>query len=291
MKDNFIFEPIENRETINVNLQELFAYSKLDYTRLYVDADESGSTKYLSRYELTADDYLGFSKNDYYLGEDVRSRINAVTNAKRAIDCQIDNILFSLRYNFKKEPQDIIRKMLNQYCDAESIKALKNTHKLALISALNLSPMVLISETRSLRHSVEHAYSIPKSRDAKKAIEVAELFIGQTNSRRLNAVNFRISDTKIEATNNCGRVCGLNFNNDDDCKMPASLRFVEFSGNNMKEWVYELDHNSIEYWVCLRMAFSKNNESDFLNTFAHLLQIAKKNFPYDRIKIKKNDFY
>jgi len=283
--------PIGKRETINVKLQELFSVDKVDYTRLYIADDPCGCQDYLSRYELCAEDYLKFAKCDFKSGTDDRSRINAVTNAKRAIDChcQIDNILFSLRYNFKKEPLDIIRRMTAMYCDAESKKVLKSAPKLALISAIDLSPMMLISEARKLRHSVEHTYVAPKPKDAKRAIEVAELFIGTTHDRRLDAINFRISDTKIEAANKYHRVLGIEYNNDDDCSDPASLRYTEFSDNDMKEWVCELNPESMEYWLCVRMSFLKKSDGDFLNTFIELLKLAQKDIPYDRIKIREND--
>ncbi|MEA4863298.1 MAG: hypothetical protein AB7F40_08000 [Victivallaceae bacterium] len=281
--------PIEKRETINVELQELFSVAKVDYTRLYIADDLCGCQDYLSRYELRAEDYLQFAKCDFRSGADARARINAVTNAKRAIDCQIDNILFSLRYNFKKEPQKIVERMMAMYCDGESKKTLKSALKLALIASIDLSPMVLISDARKLRHSVEHTYVVPKQRDVETAIEVAELFIGTTHDRRLDAINFRISDTKLEATNKYDRILGIEYNNDDDCSEPASLRYIELSGNDMKEWVCELNPDSMEYWLCVRMSFLKKSDGDFLNTFIELLKLAKKDIPYDRIKIKENN--
>ena len=279
---------IEKRETFEVDLQELFRIAKIDYTRLYLQNDRSGSPDFCSEYDLSAEDYLEFAKADFATSNDIRARINAVTNAKRAIDCQIDSILYTLKYNFKKEPVAIMQKMIKEFCDTESKSALKNNKKLAFISALNLSSMVLISETRALRHSVEHIYSIPKSRETKKAIEVAELFIGQTNNRSLDYLNLGISDTKLEATNKFNRMVGIWFQFEEYSDEETCLCYTEFEGNNLKKYICKLLPEQIEYWLLIRMCFSAKSSFEFIRTFSDLLKIAKKKIPTDKIKIKIN---
>jgi hypothetical protein len=280
------FPKIEKSETFEVNLQELFKVAKIDYTSLYLQNDPWGSLGFCSEYDLSAEDYVEFAKADFAASNDIRARINAVTNAKRAIDCQIDSILYTLKYNFKKEPVAIMQNMIKQFCDIESKLALKNNRKLAFISALNLSSMVLISETRTLRHSVEHIYSIPKSRETKKAIEVAELFIGQTNNRSLTFGNLGISDTKLEAANKLKRTVGIWFKFEN-----SELCYYEFEGNNVKEYICKLLPDQPEYWLVIRMCFSSKSSFEFIRTFSDLLQIAKKKIPKDKIKIKTNDCF
>lgn len=283
--------PIEKRETFEVNLLELFKVAKIDYTRLYLHNDPSGNLSFASKYDLSAEDYLVFAKADFAASNDIRARINAVTNAKRAIDCQIDDILYTMKFDFKKESTAIMQNMIKQFCDTESKKALKSTPKLAFISALNLSSMVLISETRALRNSVEHFYSVPKARDAKKSIEVAELFIGQTNNRYLDFGALGISDTKLEAANKYNRCVGIWFEFEDYEKEESYLYYNEFEGNNLKEYVCKLYPHQFEYWLIIRMCFSAKSEPEFIQTFSELLRIAKREIPTDKIKIKKNNCF
>lgn len=46
-------------------------------------------------------DFLGFAKEDLQ-SNCLKGSINAITNAKRAIDCCIDNLILSLGYHYKK---------------------------------------------------------------------------------------------------------------------------------------------------------------------------------------------
>lgn len=272
-----------------VNLEELFKIAEIDYTRLYIDCD-MGTIGFESKYSLSGEDYLKFAKSDLAEGSDIRARINAVTNAKRAIDCQIDNILYTLHYDLKNGSKTISDYMIDKYCDSESKKALKKTPKLAFISALNLSSLVLISEMRELRNSIEHIYSIPKSREAKKAVEVAELFIGQTNNKSPNFSTLQISDTKIEANKKTGRLTGIWFHLEGWSSEEPTLSYFKWKGNTVDEWRCKLSPDQLQYWLMLRMGLSRESETEFLQTFFDLLRIAKRNIPVDKIKIKKNCF-
>lgn len=102
--------------------------------------------------------YLKYAQTD--LESDVVHRyINALSNAKRAIDCQLDNIFEG--FGLKK------RKHFPQ--------------KLELVGELGLLAPRIVQKVIRVRNLLEHEYYAPKSEEVEDAVDVATLFLEATS--------------------------------------------------------------------------------------------------------------
>ncbi|MBR8535425.1 hypothetical protein KDU71_07620 [Carboxylicivirga sediminis] len=172
-----------------MNLLELLIKTKLDLTKLIV-IRSGGDASVYSDIAIRPIDFLKFAKEDLRAEND-RGIINALSNAKRAIDCQIDIILDDIGINYT-EIQDSVTPFINCFEDKNDL-----SYKLKIVQGLNLAPGFVIGKYRTLRNKLEHLYEIPTIEEVKEAIDIAELFVrsitGYYNSR-LN--DFYITDEK-----------------------------------------------------------------------------------------------
>lgn len=106
----------------------------------------------------------------------MRGLTNALSNAKRAIDCQADSFITCLGL----DPEDLAKQLghiglgeFKQNTDAQGDSALK----FRFIASLGVATPAIISRMRKLRNILEHEYRRPRRRDVCDAIDVAELFI------------------------------------------------------------------------------------------------------------------
>ena len=111
-------------------------------------------------WDLTAADYLGFSRTDLRQ-RGLRSRVNALGNAKRAMHCQVDSVLYSA--GFWSQVQ-------SRGWDFPS--------KTDLLAELKIVAPGVLGRLNTLRNRVEHAYSAPADPQAvEDYIDVVEMFV------------------------------------------------------------------------------------------------------------------
>jgi len=156
---------------------------KIDFTNCrLVEYDYLGDFNDI--FEVTPLEYLTFAKES--LNSDNRKGlIDALTNAKRAIDCQIDSIITVLGYDFKKFNEGSFYKFTKQFINTyyNGKTSIGLTDKIKLLNILNIMPTLLISKNRNLRNIIEHEYKLPKYEEVQEAIEIAELFIYSSNKK------------------------------------------------------------------------------------------------------------
>jgi len=171
---------------------------KIDFSKTIIERLGGGSLG--TNTELTPKDFIRFSKQDF-AAKDKKGLINSLTNAKRAIDCQIDNVLIE----FGIEP-DSIEKASESLINEIKLNQKDLPFKLKLVQALGLSPGNLTAKVRNLRHKLEHYYKVPKDIEVEEAIEIAELFILSIESKTkilddhfvISSANFKHIDTLKE---------------------------------------------------------------------------------------------
>lgn len=202
MKVNF------ERKQQYTNIQDVYKSVKIDWTNFYVKLHDTLGDSDI-QFQVKPKEYLQFAKNGINRPTN-ESLINSLTNAKRAIDAQVDALICSLGFDYKKF--DKTNNYPNTKAFIKKIYKKKNndgiTEKIKLLNILGLAPTLLISETRYLRNKVEHEYIIPEIDEVNKAIEIADLFINSTNRKfQISFVSFiignicnvnRTSDSKIE---------------------------------------------------------------------------------------------
>ena len=84
-----------------MKLKKLIESSNLDIDNIYIYFDSGDNLNFKSSSELNPEDFLDFAENDLK-SENIRGYVNALSNAKRAIDCRIDQLLLIFGINQKK---------------------------------------------------------------------------------------------------------------------------------------------------------------------------------------------
>ena len=173
-----------------MTFKELAEKLKLDWCNTFIAADVGLLEKH--RFQITPRDFLMFSKEDFR-SDSVRGLVSALTNAKRAIDCQTDAVLKSFGYDPTKPFNKIVSNYIKQY--QVKFGKLDTTLKLKLLQSLDVAPSVLVSKIRNLRNLLEHQYLLPKENEVREAVELANLFIGATeNALRCFSMGYSIGD-------------------------------------------------------------------------------------------------
>jgi len=118
-------------------------------------------------YDICAEDFLTFAKTDFE-GQDLRSWVDALGNAKRAIECRIDTLLynFCLRKKSKKEEWNFPKK----------IKVLRE---------LGIVAPNILRRVNKKRNQLEYQYTKPVRDDVDDATGVTELFLRATDERAI----------------------------------------------------------------------------------------------------------
>jgi len=112
-----------------------------------------------SAFEISPNDFLEYAYNDFSLSNE-HGYINALTNVKRAIECQCEIILssFGLPYKNKDFPT-----------------------KIRKLEKMGISPSIIFEKINSKRVDLEHFYKKPDSKSVEDAIQIAQLFLDVTN--------------------------------------------------------------------------------------------------------------
>lgn len=153
-------------------IKEIFVNFNFDWKHVYASP---GGDSWLSReFEINPEGFLSFAEKDI-ASNDLRGFVNATTNAKRAIDCQIDKVMCCFGY----DPNGNLPENARNYIDAYQRKNgnINATQKLKLLQALDITPSTLVSSMRDIRNKLEHHYKAPTKKDASHFIDFAKLFI------------------------------------------------------------------------------------------------------------------
>ena len=135
-----------------MDLREFLTYASR-WGRPTIDPKSFGRFDYST--PLKPVEYLTFAEKDLRLGGP-RGLVNALANAKRAIDCQIFNLLSSLGI---PEPYSF-------------------PGRLNALQALGLLAPRVIRKIVQLRNILEHEYYLPKVDEVEDAIDITALFVG-----------------------------------------------------------------------------------------------------------------
>jgi hypothetical protein len=228
---------------------------KINLTQGYIEQDQWSAGNH--EFEITPKDFLRFSKQDLKT-DDKRGSINALTNAKRAIDCQTDKVFFSIGIDPNKFPSVIE----NFIAKSKKLPQKDLPIRLRFLQAINFAPAKIIADARQIRHNLEHFYKRPSNDEVSRAIELAELFIQSTESKLRAMMDFSITDTEKYLQN--------------EGRLWESL-YIKF---NSQKGVF-----SIEGWigkVKQRKIYIKNTSEEFY----YLLKIATSFGPGEQEEIQ-----
>ena len=125
-------------------------------------------------FELSPEYFLLAARRDLKWGG-LGGLANALTNAKKAIDCEADSFLDSLGIKpCTKVPPNVTDYLARQGRSGYHDEGVNWV--LALLRALDVVPAGLAGRVRHRRNLLEHQYEGPDLQDAREAVEVADLF-------------------------------------------------------------------------------------------------------------------
>jgi hypothetical protein len=145
-----------------------------DVLNLLEDPDfrETGSGHYSleTPFEIKPNEFLKFAKEDLE-SQSLHKDINALSNAKRALDCQLDSLLYALG--------------LYQNAQNENWNFPK---KIEIVKELGIVAPKVLEKINKKRNLMEHEYVKPNSEQVIDFIDIVELFFVAT-SKYLNYFN------------------------------------------------------------------------------------------------------
>jgi len=248
---------------------------KLDLTKLIL-IPSGGYMDLNNEFEINPKDFYRYAKEDLYSATD-RGVINAISNAKRAIDCQIDEVLFTLGIDLTKKTDSLeaFLKIIEINSDIP--------YKLKIIQALNIAPGLIITKYRNLRNRLEHFYKIPTIDEVKEAIDIADLFIRSVEGQ------FKGLTTEFDITD------ANNFIKDFEYKAGYELIYIEdenyfsiyekMSGKRANEIIMTPDN--LEFYGFIRLMHSIDDEFEMVESFKIIARLIEHPIPQKHISMKQ----
>ncbi len=136
------------------------AFNKLGFSRSNTSAYNEGGGFPQKKMEIDPIDFLAQAEFDFS-SDLMGHELNCITNAKRAIVCQMDQILLtfgykSIRWNIPK--------------------------KVSKIKDLGLIVPRILSKVSNARNLLEHEYRKPNYKEIEEALDIATLFVSLSQS-------------------------------------------------------------------------------------------------------------
>jgi len=114
-------------------------------------------------FEIKPEKFLSFAKSD--LKQKLkRGSINALSNVKRAIDCQLDSLLIVLGFYKKAKKENW-----------------NFPYKLEFLNKIGIIAPSILRKINKQRNLLEHEYRFPKKEEVEDAIDITDLFLTATN--------------------------------------------------------------------------------------------------------------
>ncbi|MCD9528070.1 hypothetical protein [Photobacterium carnosum] len=191
-------------------------------------------------FEIHAQYFLNIAEEDLSTN-DLRGNINALTNAKRAIDCQVEAIIEVLSLK----------------------KAKQFPAKLEKINEIGLVAPRILKRLNKLRNALEHDFVSPSRDEVEDFIDVASLFIELSNGLfRMYAWQFAVYDKRTYGDNSGFQV---NLNRDDNTME------INMYKTNGKVATYVVRPGEHEYIPLVKLAI-KTDWGDSIETDEQLIQ-------------------
>ena len=263
-----------------MELKELISLAKIDFTNCVAELDSGSRLDW--KFEISPFEFLSFAKSDFRDGGK-KGNINALTNSKRAIDCQIDRIFKSFGYEFDRFPE-YLNTFSNYFC--EDVRSNDLPIKLRIINAFGMAPAGLVSDARTLRNKMEHYYNSPDEEDVQKSLEIAELFITATEKRLIDHWDFEITDTghreRAEKTkpSGYGTLSGLYIHRNES---NASFNVGYTCPDTRKTYNSEIFSKNESYAPLMRMCINYDQDEEFRRSLIYLLRINEHKIPENQV--------
>jgi len=183
--------------------------------------------------------YLAFSQDDLNDPDSQRTRVNALSNAKRALHFQVDLISEALgieHTNLKNKGSFPVKLKFCVDCGV-------------------VGPRILTKLNR-LRNAVEHDYYLPTKDEAEDFVDVVELFLGATNSLIRNFPDWLEMVSSEKRADGTEKLVHIEFSPNTGV---ISVKDTESNGKNeSKEFEFKAEDGEVYYrWVSFILSKSQ----------------------------------
>ena len=126
---------------------------------------------------LAPRDFLGFAIHESATLVQERSRVNCLSNCKRAIDAQVESLIARLGFLplAKKQRWDIPKKIL-------------------FISSSGVVAPRILRNVNTLRNRLEHEFAVPSKQQVEEALDIATLFVSYPELVHIPTMNWTLSE-------------------------------------------------------------------------------------------------
>lgn len=255
-----------------VSLADLFKHVSLDWKEVvwipgtgdFIGQEE----KYFKG--ISPRRFLNFAKLDVRQN-DQRGNVNAVSNAKRAIDARVDSMFshFELQDN-SEQLKTFIKNMGITQSEGSNLK-------IDAIQALGMVPTNLVEKVRNLRNNLEHEYKEPTENETSETVELAELFLLSTGRN--------IED-------NARIISGHDYDNYEKGEKLSSGEITIDFNKEQKAFAVECSTKSalvknteVDFYYLWHLVIATEYETDLQESFKSFMQYIKHPFPQEKIKI------
>lgn len=221
-----------------------------------IECDAScGSDMNIPIYEISAEEFLGFAESAIAAGTK-EGLINAVSNLKRALDCEMD--LFFESINLKK---------------IFSKNNLKFEKKTQFLADIGLFPIQSINKLNLMRNKMEHEYRQPEISDLYAYYELVWSVI--------KIINLQLELLYINGTINFVIQKG---NNEYYFTMEYHVESCRFQFE-IKDWTDKKKKEQKQIEIPLK---SKDDIDDFIKAF-HVFLLSIQYFDYGNVSLYKKN--
>jgi hypothetical protein len=273
-----------------MKVKQFIEGAKPDWADLYFDPD-SGSG-YSCPFAMRPEDFITYAKADFF-NADAKGLVNALSNAKRAVDCQVDSFLVAIGL----DPEN-----LDKQLGKEGIRFVGNGQssgsgplKFRLLQALGFATPSIISRMRRLRNLLEHEYKKPRRKDVSDAIDVAELFVQACRGKMkspLTSFGFGSGVTTARGDAQVARCIHLQF--DEKPQPNFELQFwdqelIAKQGPGKTQTI-NIRLGDFDFVPLLKLTWQADWDNDMTVPIRTFLQETGVQFPAARFKVRQCDF-
>jgi len=160
------------RQRRRLSLAQIFERAQLDWYRLVVTQESGVILEH--EYPLSAKFFLTCAREDLKEGKS-RGFVNALSNAKRAIDCQTDSYLCAIGFSPKTLQKQLGATVIQGL--VQFSPAVDRPLKFRVLESLGIVAPAIVNRVRTIRHLLEHQYKKPTPAAVRDAIDIASLYV------------------------------------------------------------------------------------------------------------------
>jgi len=248
-----------------MSLEAMTQAIPINWGDFYLDLDGADTLQH--DFEIDASEFIWFARQDLK-SDNRQGLVNALTNAKRAIDCQTDMFLACIGYPPNLPLPSNVKEFMQRINPPRMPERMPKG--LRLLATLDVAPPLLISRIRDIRNLLEHEYKMPTEVQVDEAIEIARMYVGTVNSALFPFYGNIILGRTAQTQDADGRLQECVYIMFEQQKFQFEGRLISAHGGPMPKLVIKSD--APQYLDLIRLCISLGTRGDVDNALFHLLR-------------------